>query len=141
MTDSCQGIVYSRHVYYHDTDAGGVVYHGNYFRFCEEARTDIFLKLLNMSLKEFDEKYAINFVVSHVEVDYKRPVPADSVVIVKTFIEEVGIVRTKYRHEIFVGETLCALVKIEVAAISSKTFRPAKMPADLLETYKKGFGL
>jgi acyl-CoA thioester hydrolase len=141
MPDNYQGIEYSRRVYFHDTDAGGVVYHGNYFRFCEEARTDIFLKLLHMSIKEFDTKYAINFVISHVEVDYKRPVSYDDIVKVKTFIEDVGVVRTKYRHEIYVGETLCALVKLEVAAISSHTFRPAKMPADLLNIYKQGFGL
>ena len=29
-------------VYYDDTDAGGVVYHANYLKFCERARSDIF---------------------------------------------------------------------------------------------------
>ena len=27
-------------VYYEDTDAGGVVYHANYLKFCERARSD-----------------------------------------------------------------------------------------------------
>lgn len=27
-------------VYYEDTDAGGIVYHANYLKFCERARTD-----------------------------------------------------------------------------------------------------
>ena len=28
-----------RNIYYYDTDCGGVVYHANYLRFFEEART------------------------------------------------------------------------------------------------------
>lgn len=31
-------------VYYEDTDAGGIVYHSNYFNFCERARSDIFFQ-------------------------------------------------------------------------------------------------
>lgn len=29
-------------VYYDDTDAGGVVYHANYLKFCERARSELF---------------------------------------------------------------------------------------------------
>ena len=29
-------------IYYEDTDAGGVVYHSNYLKFCERARSEIF---------------------------------------------------------------------------------------------------
>jgi len=29
-------------VYYEDTDAGGIVYHANYLKFCERARSDHF---------------------------------------------------------------------------------------------------
>ena len=31
---------YAVRVYYEDTDAGGVVYHANYLRFAERARTE-----------------------------------------------------------------------------------------------------
>ena len=34
-------------VYYEDTDAGGIVYHANYLKFCERGRTD-FLRLLGI---------------------------------------------------------------------------------------------
>jgi len=29
-------------VYYEDTDAGGVVYHTNYLKYCERARSELF---------------------------------------------------------------------------------------------------
>ena len=31
-------------VYYEDTDAGGIVYHANYLKYCERARSDFFFK-------------------------------------------------------------------------------------------------
>jgi acyl-CoA thioester hydrolase len=31
-------------VYYEDTDAGGIVYHTNYIKYCERARSDIFFE-------------------------------------------------------------------------------------------------
>ena len=31
-------------VYYEDTDVGGVVYHANYLKFCERARSEIFFQ-------------------------------------------------------------------------------------------------
>lgn len=33
---------HSYRVYYEDTDAGGIVYHANYLKFCERARSDHF---------------------------------------------------------------------------------------------------
>ncbi len=29
-------------IYYEDTDAGGIVYHSNYFKYCERARSEAF---------------------------------------------------------------------------------------------------
>ena len=31
-------------VYYEDTDAGGIVYHTNYIKYCERARSEIFFE-------------------------------------------------------------------------------------------------
>jgi len=31
-------------IYYEDTDAGGIVYHTNYIKFCERARSEMFFK-------------------------------------------------------------------------------------------------
>ena len=41
--------VYKTRIYYEDTDAGGVVYYANYFKFIERARTEMIYKLLGLS--------------------------------------------------------------------------------------------
>lgn len=54
-------------VYYDDTDAGGVVYHANYLKFCERARSEIFF--------EHGRSPAIDgghFVVRHIEADFLK---------------------------------------------------------------------
>ena len=45
-------------VYYEDTDAGGVVYHANYLKYFERARTSL-LNLINIDQKQLLEKKKI----------------------------------------------------------------------------------
>ena len=134
-----QGHEYSRRVYYYDTDAGGVVYHGNYFHFCEEARTEIFLKIMKMPLTDFIKEAGCAWVITKSHAEYKRPIMNQEVFVVKTYIEDAGYLRTKYRHEIMVGDTLCAVIKLECVSISTVTGRPVKMPSSIVDAYKEAF--
>jgi acyl-CoA thioester hydrolase len=55
-------------VYYEDTDLGGVVYHANYLKFCERARSELFFqKGLSPVLK------GGHFVARSLEADYIKP--------------------------------------------------------------------
>jgi len=40
-----------KRIYYHDTDAGGVVYYGNYLKYLEESRTE-FLEKKGLSVTQ-----------------------------------------------------------------------------------------
>lgn len=59
-------------VYYEDTDLGGVVYHSNYLKFCERARTDFTREVLQFSQKEWLEKEHKVFVVGKLNCVFKR---------------------------------------------------------------------
>lgn len=54
-------------VYYEDTDAGGIVYHANYLRFMERARTEFLL------LNDYILNSDYGFIVRDVELEYLRP--------------------------------------------------------------------
>ena len=41
-------------IYYHDTDAGGVVYYANYLKYLEEARTE-FLEKKRLKCRVFNQ--------------------------------------------------------------------------------------
>src|SRR5262249_9583359 len=59
-------------VYYEDTDAGGMVYHANYLRFAERARTEM-LRTLGVELSRTEEVYGMLFVLHGGEVQYRKP--------------------------------------------------------------------
>ena len=55
-------------VYYDDTDTGGVVYHANYLKFCERARSEVFF-----SQGKSPAIDGGHFVVRHIEADFLKP--------------------------------------------------------------------
>jgi acyl-CoA thioester hydrolase len=90
---------YQRKVYYHDTDCGGIVYYGNYLKFLEEARTDVF-EQLGLSVKDLAEKENVLFVVARQEIDYKSPAAYGQVLEIRTWVEEIGRVKLWFGYEI-----------------------------------------
>ncbi len=52
-------------VYYEDTDLGGIVYHANYLKFCERARSELFFQ---KDLVPLDKDKS--FVVTKMEIDF-----------------------------------------------------------------------
>ena len=71
-------------IYYDDTDAGGVVYHANYLKFCERARSDLFF--------EQGKSPAVNdghFVVRRLEAEYIKPAKLGDLIQVKNELLEL----------------------------------------------------
>ncbi|MBC7963480.1 MAG: YbgC/FadM family acyl-CoA thioesterase [Steroidobacteraceae bacterium] len=69
-------------IYYEDTDAAGVVYHANYIKYLERARTEFFRAhgFLVASLAE--EGFV--FPVVRIEIDFKSPAYHDDLLAVET---------------------------------------------------------
>ena len=68
-------------VYYEDTDAGGVVYHANYLKFCERARSELFFERgLSPAID------GGHFVVSQIEASFHSPAKLGDTLIVKNSI-------------------------------------------------------
>lgn len=75
-------------VYYEDTDAGGVVYYGNYMRFAERARTEA-LNLAGIEHRELARTDNVWFVVRRMEIDYRKPAFLDDILVIKTELKEI----------------------------------------------------
>ena len=56
-------------IYYEDTDAGGIVYHANYIKYCERARSEMFF---GSEVKPFSKDG--HFVVSEIRAKFKKPI-------------------------------------------------------------------
>jgi tol-pal system-associated acyl-CoA thioesterase len=67
-------------VYYEDTDAGGIVYHANYLKYCERARSDC-LRVLGIHQAALDDVF---FVVRRMACDFLKPARLDDLLEVET---------------------------------------------------------
>jgi acyl-CoA thioester hydrolase len=85
-------------IYYHDTDAGGVVYYANYLEHLEEGRFEFCLSK-GVSMAESAKEGAI-FPVVHLEIDYKSPARYGDIVEVFTRIEKFGFSSIHFMQEI-----------------------------------------
>jgi acyl-CoA thioester hydrolase len=81
--------VYPVRVYYEDTDAAGIVYHANYLRFAERARTEM-MRAHGIESSKLMQSAGLNFAVSRLSIDYLRPARLDDALEVHTRVIDVG---------------------------------------------------
>jgi acyl-CoA thioester hydrolase len=70
-------------VYYEDTDFSGLVYHANYLRFIERARTEM-LRDLDLHQGEIHGSEQTFFVVARMSLEFLRPAKMDDLLTVET---------------------------------------------------------
>jgi len=125
-------------VYYEDTDAGGVVYHANYLRFFERARTDL-LALCGVDLVQALESGEGGYVVSEVALTYRRPAKlGDALVVVST----LGEIRSSYcvvHQRVMRDQAVLAEGRLTVAFVSPAG-RPKRQPVFWIEAYRAATG-
>ena len=70
-------------IYWEDTDASGIVYHANYLKFAERARTEWLREMGGRQSRVLDES-GIAFVVRRAVMDFHRPARLDDLLEVET---------------------------------------------------------
>jgi len=117
-------------VYYEDTDAGGVVYHTNYLKFAERARTE-WLRSRGFEQGLLLKNEDSGFAVTRLECDFKAPGRLDDVITVETRLQEASKVRMRLQQIIKRGAT--PLVYLDVTVAWVKKGKPARLP-EMLQT-------
>jgi acyl-CoA thioester hydrolase len=119
-------------VYYEDTDSTGIVYHANYLRYLERARTN-HLRLIGAEhrvLLEATEKEApgFAFVVRSMTLEFLRPAHMDNVLEIVTEPEVVKGASIILRQRVMRGEALLVTARVRVAFISGGRARQIPNP-------------
>lgn len=129
-------------VYYEDTDAGGVVYHANYLKFMERARSE-FLITKGCSVVQCEKKFDIIFVVRHIDIDFSMPAKLGDDLTVDVQVIKLGKVGMMMKQCVYNAEDLLicsALVKL--AAINKSadgSYSLSPMPKALLSMLSDDF--
>lgn len=117
-------------VYWEHTDAGGVVYHSRYLNFLERARSD-WLTAIGVRQIELRERHGLVFVVSRMEIDFRRPARLEDELEVEVGVEYCGRARVDFEQWIRRDGELLLQARVRAACIDVERFAPAPMPSEL----------
>jgi tol-pal system-associated acyl-CoA thioesterase len=117
-------------VYFENTDAGGVVYHAEYLKFMERARTE-WLRHLGFDHQALARQHRIVFVVTAAAVDFLRAARLDDNLAVSVQLESLGKVRCVFVQEIRREDEPLVKARITVACVTGEQFKPVEIPEAL----------
>lgn len=127
-------------VYYEDTDATGVVYHANYLRYFERARTE-WLRALGVSQQELRGQSGVVFTLANLEVDYLRPARLDDELVVTVAIEHLRRASLSFSQTVElknVPDGVLARARARVGCVDERSFRPCPLPDDFVQKVSNG---
>jgi len=129
--------LFSIRIYYEDTDLSGVVYHSNYLKFFERARTEM-LRERGYELSDLFLKHNMQFVVYSAELEYLRPARLDQLLCIVTKVTEVRSASIRYNQSAYLGlenGILSCRANIRLACLD-RDQHPRKLP-NILSMEKK----
>ncbi|CAM3443664.1 YbgC/FadM family acyl-CoA thioesterase [Paraphotobacterium marinum] len=127
---------YKFKIFYDDTDATGLVYHSNYLKFFERART-VYLQDKNIYQKDL-LKNEICFVVAKADLSFLKP----------AFFEDELIVFTDILYKKKTSVNFCQILvnsdnkvlckaNITIACVHTKNLKPLRIPEQILQEINK----
>jgi acyl-CoA thioester hydrolase len=121
-------------VYYEDTDAQGVVYYANYFRFMERARTE-WLRSLGVDMAALQDQDRRIFVVAEVNVKFHAPARLNEDLVVTAGLIDRTRVSFDIEQHIYRNSTdgdLLISGIVKAAYLDADTMRPKRLPPSIL---------
>ena len=117
-------------IYYEDTDSGGVVYHSNYLKFMERARTE-WLRDFEIDQKALKNNLNLMFVVHEIDIKFIRPAVFNDEIEVQTKLEKLGSVKIELEQKIFRSSEILIESRVVVASVNSISMKPMRIPNEI----------
>lgn len=140
LLDPTSGVVtdgvhrYPIRVYYEDTDAGGIVYHANYLRFAERARSEC-LRLVGWQHDRMLADTGLGWVVRRATIDFRRPARLDDALVVETRLADMKGARMTARQTVHKEDDLLVGLDLELVLLTPSG-RPGRIPAPLADAIR-----
>lgn len=126
-------------IYWEDTDAGGIVFYGNYLKFMERARTE-WLRTLGFDQEGMRRSGEGMFVVAETQLRYLQPARLDDLLDVTVAVVERGRASVAFVQEVRRGSTLLVTGRIRIGWVQAvaatdtteASLRPGRIPQRIL---------
>lgn len=119
---------YPVRVYYEDTDMGGIVYHANYLRYIERARSDLVRQLGNDQNAMRDA--GIVWVVRRIEAEYLATAKFEDELTVETVVADVSGVKLTMSQVVKRGDKPIFTATV-LAVCMNAAGKPVRLPAEI----------
>ena len=122
-------------VYYEDTDAQGVVYYANYFRYMERARTE-WLRSLGVDQLQLLNDERRMFVVTETKAEFVAPAKFNDEIVVTAQLAGLARATFDIEQNIYLNSlqgTLLLRGGVKAAFLNADTLRPMRVPASIFE--------
>ncbi|WP_095011450.1 YbgC/FadM family acyl-CoA thioesterase [Tsuneonella mangrovi] len=114
--------------YYEDTDLSGIVYHANYLRWFERARSDL-VRMLGIDQRAAIEAGEGAYAVADLHIRYATPARLDDDIVIESRCTEMGAASVRIVQRAMRGDELVAEQTVRVGFISPEG-RPRRQPAE-----------
>ncbi|MEN3972867.1 tol-pal system-associated acyl-CoA thioesterase [Sphingomicrobium sp. XHP0235] len=121
-------------VYFEDTDLSGIVYHANYLRYFERARSDM-LRQVGIDQRAAHDEGLGSYAVTHMDIDWKAPAKLDDALIVESIVRTVRAASCLIQQRVMRDDELLAQAKV-TAAFLSPGGRPRRQPPQWIEKFR-----
>jgi acyl-CoA thioester hydrolase len=121
-------------VYFEDTDLSGVVYHGNYLRWFERARSDM-LRLAGIDQRAAHDAGEGAYAVTDMTLRYLAPARLDDAVLVLSRVVAVSAATCRLEQQAWRGDDLLCSAGLRVALVAPNG-RPRRQPAPWLAAFR-----
>ncbi|WP_422060403.1 YbgC/FadM family acyl-CoA thioesterase [Sphingopyxis sp.] len=118
---------YRARVYFEDTDLSGIVYHANYLRYMERARSDM-LRLAGIDQRTAMESGEGAWAVTDLTIKYRSPAKLDDDILVVSSVEAVRGASVIIAQRILRGADTLTDGRVTAAFLSPEG-RPRRQPA------------
>jgi len=113
-------------VYYDDTDAGGIVYHANYLKFCERARSELFFER-----GEMPTIGGAHFVLKHIDARFLKSARLGDMLEIFYEIIELKNVSMKLYQSVYLGDE--KIFEMTSVLVYAKDGKPMKIDEHMRE--------
>lgn len=122
-------------VFFEDTDLSGVVYHANYLRYMERARSDM------LAVAGIDQRAALDggegvYVVADLAIRYLKPARLDDALLVLSTVRKVTAASVTIHQRVMLGTDMLTDATVLAAFVAPGGGRPRRQPREWLTRFE-----
>ena len=122
-------------VYFEDTDLSGIVYHANYLRYMERARSDM-LKVAGIDQRAAHDAGEGTYAVADLSIKYVSPAKLDDALLVISTVTEIRAASCRIHQRVMRGDQIVTDAAV-LAVFLTPSGRPRRQPRAWVEAFER----